>query len=163
MLGEMINSFFDGLGGGDRASCFEVLKAYGLPTVSGYWWTSYPERAVKEIYMMQENTNAILNRHKDRLLWDEVIVTNFGGEFRFSINTYPGFPYKMPKVFVLEPCVGTGASRHVYEDESLCLFKPEFYYSSMSILEIRNLACAWCFCYEAYQDTGEWPGAEEKH
>ena len=49
---------------------------------------------------------------------------------------------------------------HRGPDGNLCLFEQAVYSTKMSILDIRNHACAWCWAYEIYLKTGDWPAAE---
>ncbi len=80
-----------------------------------------------------------------------------------SIETQKNHPHEMPKVFLKEPLIEPDDKMHMYKNGSLCLMHPNSYHSRISILEIRNLAAAWCFCLEVYSNTQEWPAAEYEH
>lgn len=156
----MLLKLFDNF---EKKKCLEVLGAYGLTTQGNYWWVRYPKRAVDEIFKMQKSTSASLSIDDDILGWKEWIVNNFDSQFRILIKTQENHPYEMPKVFLKEPYVKPSNEIHMYKDGSLCLMHPDSFNSRISILEIRNLAAAWCFCFEAYANTGKWPAAEYKH
>lgn len=136
--------------------CSEFFTTLNLPTNTG-WWSKYPKRATEELLKMVTSTNANLSQEGSKLIFEEEITNNFGTCFLISIAV-EDFPYKMPKVFVKSPKIKK--KLHMWKDGSLCLMEPDTYNSGISILKIRNLACAWCFCYEAYLNTGEWPAAE---
>jgi hypothetical protein len=82
-----------------------------------------------------------------------------GGAYEIVIQTGPGYPHTMPKVFAPDAL----QTKHVWEDGSLCVFKREHYSSSMSILDVRNHACSWCHACDVYRATSEWGAAEEAH
>jgi len=160
----MLGKIFDFLSvDTEKDNCVQALKSFNLPITGSTWWAKYPKRAVEEIYKMKENTSASLRCTGNQLVWEERVVNNFGATFVISIKSMENHPFAAPKVFLKSPCVEPHRDRHMYKDGSLCLFKPEFYSSRMSILEIRNLSCSWCFCYSAYKNTGKWSGAEEFH
>ncbi len=142
-----------------RSQYIKLLQSMGLPTDKKYWWVEYPRRAVEEIFLMNLNTNATVENEDDNLVWFETIVTDFGQTHDLIIVSEPGYPHKMPKAFVPD----TTTHIHKMDDESLCLFDTCDYSSKMTILEIRNQACAWCFAYDAYIQTGQWPAAEKSH
>ncbi len=141
----------------------EVLESsFGLPVDDdSSWWVKNPARAYLEITRMDENSNAILIEDLGQLHWIEDITNNFGTTFQILIKAMDNHPFSAPQAYVIEPDISRAP--HRYKDGSLCLFRPEEYSNKMTILSIRNLACAWCFAYEAYQNTGEWPAAEAPH
>lgn len=147
----------------ENKKCLEVLADYGLDTGGENWWVQFPKRALEEIYVMHENTNANLVRDRYRLVWDEWIETNFGSNFLISVVASENHPHVIPDAFVRQPSINPNSKIHTNPDSSLCLMHPSEYNSNISILEIRNLASAWCFCYEVYQHTGKWPAAEHEH
>lgn len=146
----------------ETAQCLEILADFGLPIEEENWWTRYPIRAVEEIYKL-ESTNASISVVGSKLTITESITNNFNKAFVISIEVQDNHPFKMPKVFLKEPQISSSDTIHMYSGRQLCLMHPDAYHSSISILEIRNLAAAWCFCYTAYQKTGSWPGAEHEH
>jgi len=133
-----------------------ALKALGIPTGQG-WWVRYPRRAIEEISKMAEGSNAHLDFRGSKMVFEEWITTNLGTDCFISLEA-DGFPHKMPKAFVKQPAIKT--RKHLWSDDSLCLMEPSSYGSGTSILQFRNLAAAWCFCYEVYINTGNWPAAE---
>ena len=136
------------------------LSEKGLPTNSkSCWWVKYPNRALQEIDKMYVGTNAALSYSGKKLIWDEVIKNNFGTQFYISIVT-ENYPHKMPKVFVKEAEIRFRRGKHIYGDGSLCLLHPDDYNSNISILQMRNLGCAWCWAVEVYIETKEWPTSE---
>lgn len=147
----------------DREEYLSTLSKCGIPVCGHYWWTRYPKRAVEEIEGMLEHSKAVLDCRGNRLIWEESIVNNFGRVFVFSIEAGGNYPFTAPKVFLKEPYITPSDGKHIYGDSSLCLFRPEAYSSRMRILNIRHIACSWCFCIDAYERTGEWPGAEAVH
>jgi hypothetical protein len=147
----------------EKKPYLEVLGEYGLPVKGDYWWTRFPKRAVDEIFAMRKNTKATLIQCDEKLIWQESITNNFDSRFYISIETNESFPHKMPKVFVKEPWINPSNTIHIYSDGTLCLMHPSSYNSRISILEIRNLAAAWCFCYDVFSHTGTWPAAEHHH
>ncbi len=147
----------------EKQQCLNVLGDFGLPVRGDYWWTRLPKRCLEEIHSMRKNTNATLARCDEELIWNECIVNNFETKFHISIETDESFPHKMPKVFVKDPWIKPSISAHMYEDGRLCLMHSNDYNSGISILEIRNLAAAWCFCYQVYSHTGTWPAAVYHH
>ena len=137
-----------------------LLSIKGLPTNKrDCWWVKYPNRALQEIDKMHSSTNAALRCSSKKLIWDEVIKNNFGTQFYISIET-ENYPHKMPKVFLKEAEIMLKKQKHTYRDGSLCLLHPDDYNSNISILQIRNLACAWCWAAEVYVHTKKWPAAE---
>ena len=132
------------------------LKLANLPLDRG-WWSRFQNRAESELNKMANGTKAQISVEGNKLKFKERIITNFGSVFIISIVTLD-FPHKMPKAYVLSPKIT--ANIHRYGDGSLCLMSQSSYTSSMSILQIRNLACAWCFCYEGFLATGKWHAAE---
>ena len=160
MLGKIFSDFFVDT---EKNNCLQALRACNLPMTENTWWVRYPKRAVEEIYKMKEHTNASLSSRGKQIVWRERIVNNFGNTFVISIESQETHPFSAPKVFLKQPCIENSRDKHMWKDGSLCLFKPASYSSNMRILEIRNLACSWCFCYSAYKNTGTWVGAEEFH
>jgi len=137
-----------------------LLSKKGLPTNKrGCWWVEYPNRALQEIDKMHSSTNAALRCSGKKLIWDEVIKNNFGTQFYIAIET-ENYPHKMPTVFLKEAEIMLKKQKHTYRDGSLCLLHPDDYNSNISILQIRNLACAWCWAAEVYVHTKKWPAAE---
>lgn len=148
----------------EKKKSLEILRMCALPTNSNeYWWVRYPKRAVEEIYKMEENTNAGFFHKGGKLIWEEDIISNFKTSFLISIETNSKHPFFPPMAFVKEPKIECGETGHMYGNGSLCLFRPEEYSTSMSILDIRCMACSWCFCFEAYVNSGKWAGAEAPH
>jgi len=148
----------------EKAKALEILKLSGLPTEGiGYWWIISPVRAVEELVKMQENTNAEMRMNDKKLIWQERIVTNVGNHFHISIESSLIYPFTMPDVFVLDPVIDLDKTPHIYVDRTLCLMHENDYNSKMSILHIRNMASAWCWCYDIFKETGNWPAAERAH
>lgn len=148
----------------DKKYFLDILSSIGLPvTYPEYWWVRYPKRAVQEISVMKENTNADFVHRGNKLIWEEKIMNNFDSYFLISIQTGADFPFTMPKAFVIHPKIECDPTIHIYREGNLCLMHPDTYHSKMLILETRNLSAAWCFSYEAYLHTGKWPAAQHKH
>jgi hypothetical protein len=142
----------------------ERLQRLGLPIYDeDAWWVSLPERAETEIAKMQRFSNSVFTVDGDSLVWHFNTTTNFGNTYLQSIVTDSGFPFKQPKTYVLEPQIKPSDTIHMYGGGELCLFRPEEYHSNLSILDLRNKSCAWCFAYDTYINTGEWGGAEAPH
>jgi hypothetical protein len=121
------------------------------------WWDRYPERAAREIQLMEENTNAAYSFQDRQLVWSETIYNNYGRPFTIAIAHQHNHPFDLPKAFVLEPQVPPDLKHHIWpHDESLCLYMPGDLDSSTTALTIRNLACMWATAYEVYLETGEW-------
>jgi len=139
-----------------------LLGSYDLPThSSSFWWVRYPRRAVEEIRQMEENTNAMLFCEGSSLIFKEEIVSNFGTHFLLLIKVGSNYPFSMPDVYVVDSDIDVSNAKHQYSEGRFCLMHPSDYNSNnTSILEIRNLAAAWCWCAEVYLNTGEWPAAE---
>lgn len=136
------------------------LSIEGLPmNKKDCWWVKYPKRALQEIKRMESSTNAAFRCSGKVLIWEEVITNNFGNKFYIEIET-EDYPHKMPKTYVREAEIKFKRGKHMYNDGNLCLMRSSDYDSSTSVLQIRNLACAWCFAVEVYTRTGEWPTAE---
>ena len=142
----------------DRDIHLSLLSQAGLPTNGSNWWVKHPGRAIDELNRMLSSTNARVLHAGSKMIFKEEISNNFGTRFLIAIETQD-FPFKMPKVFLEEPRLN-GKAKHMWKDGSLCLLDPDDYHSSISILDIRNLAAAWCFSIEVYANTGEWPAAE---
>ena len=150
--------------GNEKKKYLDILNEIALPIESKeYWWARYPKRACEEIYKLKENTNAFMETSGNRLIWKEEIINNFGSAFVISIETNSKYPFSMPKTFLLKPHIEPSDDKHMFKDGSLCLMHPSSYNSRISILQIRNQASAWCFCIEAYANTGKWPAAEYSH
>lgn len=148
----------------EKASYLNILNRTGLPiTNRDFWWVRYPERAIQELLLMKENTNANFYLIENQLIWKEGIWNNFGNKFFIAIKTDSKYPFSQPKAYILEPKIQSNFKEHIYKDGELCLMHPDSYNSQISILEIRNLVAAWCFSYTAYRQTGTWPAAEYKH
>lgn len=138
----------------------QILANKGLPTNSqACWWVKYPKRALQEIRTMERNTNAYLTYYGNKLIWEEVVKNNFNTRFYISIET-EGYPHKMPRVFVKDSDIKFKRRKHTYKDGSLCLMESSEYNSRLSVLQIRNQACAWCWAVEVYTHTKSWPAAE---
>lgn len=142
----------------EKSQCLQILNECGI--YGSGWWTRYPKRAVEEIYKMHENTNAVLKTEGSKLIWEEELFNNFNTYFKISIEAGSNFPFEMPDTYVRNSGIDISRAKHMYSGSRLCLMHPSEYHSYISVLEIRNLAAAWCFCAEAYIETGEWPAAE---
>jgi hypothetical protein len=140
-----------------RSQAAQLLQEVGFPL--GHWCCQIPERIINEIEKMERNTNARYYIEGDDLIFVENIITNFGTSYGIAIVVSSGYPYVQPKAYA----PGIATTKHIFSDGSLCLFAPTSYKTNMSLLDIRNQTCAWCFAYEAHRATGEWPAAEEKH
>lgn len=148
----------------DRESAIEIIRdIFGFPVTGDYWWVSAPVRTAEELYKMTENTNAVVRSSGESLIWEEWITNNFENQYLIQIIAKPGYPFAMPKVFVPHPKIEIDAKAHIHYDRSICVFHAEDYSPHMSILEIRNQACTWTWCYDVYKNTGEWPAAERPH
>jgi len=146
----------------DKESAREYLRDLGIPMdSSSYWWVKYPIRAFNELQKMHDNTNAVINFRDGQMGFYEFIQNNFGTEYCIRIAVQDNHPFAMPKVYIVEPEIST--SMHMYGDGHLCLMHPDDHSGNMSILDIRNLAATWCFCFEVYKNTGDWPAAEYNH
>lgn len=141
----------------------EVLELCGIPGYASGFWEKYPERFCKEIEKMLNGTNAEPDYEDGKLIFTEEIVNNFGTAFTYVMKVPYNYPFKGPKVFLLEPDIDHDMAKHMYSDDSLCLYHPDSYSTSWSLLDIRNQACSWCSCVEIYEETGEWIGAEAPH
>ncbi len=135
------------------------LSSLGLTTEGKHWWVKYPERAVKEIHMMANGTNAFMRYEQSKLIFDEELTNDFGSKFVISIET-KGYPFKMPEVILKSPKIKPKGDLHLFRNGSICYIDSSEYNSNSSILQVRNQAAAWCFCVEASLNTGKWPGAE---
>ena len=140
----------------------QLIRLAGLSGVFGFWNTA-PERFVEECNKMMNGTNAIPYSEHNNLIWVEDITNNFGTDFTIKIIVPPDFPFRGPRVFVLEPELSPTECKHMYPSGALCLLHPDDYNTNMSILEFRNLAAAWVTLIEEYAKTGEWGGAEYPH
>lgn len=141
-----------------------LLRDYGLPMHdNNCWWVRDSRRALDEIEKMLQNTSCIFYCEGRKLIAEEEIVNNFGSHFLLRIEVDSNFPFAMPKVFIPAADIDHRLGEHIYDDGHLCLLHPDEYRSSMSILDFRKMASAWCFCIEVYKNTGEWPGAEYQH
>lgn len=156
----MLFKLFDNF---EKKKCLEILSEHGLTVRGDHWWIRYPKRGIQEIFAMLQNTNATLVRCDEKLIWRETITNNFSSNFTISIEARENHPHEMPKVHLDQPQIEPSNKIHMYKDGSLCLMHSNEYNSRISILEIRNLAAAWCWCIEVYTNTGEWPAAEFKH
>jgi hypothetical protein len=137
-----------------------LLSQKGLPiNRKSCWWVKYPHRAIQEIEKMHSCTNAALRCSGKKLIWDEVVKNNFGTQFYIVIET-EAYPHRMPRVFFQEAEIRIKESKHMFGDGRLCLLHPDDYHSTISILEMRNLACTWCLLAEVYEYTKQWPAAE---
>lgn len=155
--------FEDLFGDSERNKYMQILGESNIPLDNrNYWWVRNPKRCVKELSQMLDNTDSIHYFDNGKLIWEVEFENNFGTYFLISIETDSNYPFTAPKVFVKKPDIGT-CSKHVYGDKSLCLFHPDAYSPSMSILEIRNFASSWAFCWDAYEHSSQWPGAEVPH
>jgi hypothetical protein len=156
MLFKLFDSF-------EKKKCLEMLGEYGLITQGNYWWVRYPKRAIEEILTMKENTNAYMSICDDQLIWTEKIVNNLGSEYLITIESRDNYPFKMPKVSLIEPWVNPNQKIHMYKNGTICFMHPDSYNSRISVLEIRNQVAVWCFAYDVFTHTGEWPAAEHNH
>jgi len=147
----------------EKEKCLDILQDCGLPRTGNYWWVRYPKRAITEIYSMDQNTGAMHYFRDRRLVWEEVIVNNYGTQFLLSIETNSNYPFDPPIVYVKDSEIDISDASHQYGGGALCLFRPDMYSSSWSIIKVRNIACSWCFCAESENNTGKWPGAEAPH
>lgn len=137
-----------------------LLSQKGLPiNRKSCWWVKYPHRAIQEIEKMHSCTNAALSCSGKKLIWDEVVKNNFGTQFYISIET-ESYPHRMPMVFLRQAEIKVSKQKHMYGDGRLCLLHPDDYHSTISILQMRNLACTWCWAAEVYIHTKQWPAAE---
>jgi hypothetical protein len=121
------------------------------------WWERYPERAAREIQLMDENTNATWSIQDRDFVWNETIYNNYRTSFDIAIVCQNNHPFDNPKAFVLNPVITPALKYHIWtHDESLCLNEPGDLDSSATALTIRDLACLWCTAYENWVETGEW-------
>jgi hypothetical protein len=142
----------------------EILILCGIPPNASGFWQKYPERFCDEIMKMRNGSYAISSFVDGELIFLENIVNNFGTPFSYVMVVSKNFPLKGAKVFLLEPDITHDMAKHMYpSDNSLCLYHPDDYSTSWSLLDLRNQACSWCSCVEIYQRTGEWGGAEAQH
>ena len=155
---------FENLFGNNKEEYLERLQSNGLPIDDeDYWWVKFPERALDEIFKMQENSNSVLSVDGDKLVWHFETTTNFGNTYIQAIAAGSGFPFKQPTAYVLEPEITPYNKIHMFKGGVLCLFVPEEYHSNLSVLELRNKSAAWCFAYDTFVNTGVWGGAEAPH
>jgi hypothetical protein len=57
-------------------------------------------------------------------------------------------------------------TKHIYPNETLCLFKPENFKWKEGMTIEKNLfstICTWLYHYEVWKSTGIWHGEEAKH
>ncbi len=144
----------------DEIEALCLLSNSNLPFSGKFWWGRYPKRAAEEIYKMSENTCASMYRKSSKLIFKEEIYNDFGTAFCISIEVGTGFPFKIPDVYVEDCDVDISVVPNCYNNGKLCLINPNLYNTQMTILEIRNLAVAWCQSVEVFFDTGVWPAAE---
>tara|TARA_B100000315_G_C14544659_1_gene572645 strand:- start:1209 stop:1670 length:462 start_codon:yes stop_codon:yes gene_type:complete len=147
----------------EKNKCLNALEELGFSKNKNCWIWKYPKRAIMELGLMKINTNSEFSQEGNRLIWTEYITNNFGSQFLISIEA-KDYPFKMPKAFVKEPYIKPSHDKHMYtEDGSICYMHPNSYISKISILEIRNQICSWCFCIEVFSNTGKWPAAAARH
>lgn len=149
----------------DRELALSILaNRYDLPVHDdSYWHVRFPVRAVNEIELMRNNTNASMGVYEDGLVFQELIKNNFENNFDIFILAGPDFPHLMPDVYIRRPRIEPSTDIHVHPDGRLCLMSPDDYLSSMNILKFRGLSCAWTICYNTFQESRVWPGAEKPH
>jgi len=71
-----------------------------------------------------------------------------------------------PKIFIVTPEIRYKQAPHLYNDSSLCLYKPTLWQweNKMSFTkELFPTICLWLYFYEVWQQTGIWYGEEAKH
>ena len=118
------------------------LKAH---TFAIAWYENDPARFEYERTLMESHTNARMHFINGEVVYDEHVETDFDIPFHLVLRSEEGFPHAPPKVFCLEPPVPCEVSYHVYADGSLCLFLPDEWDSSHTLLDVRNWACEWAF------------------
>ena len=92
--------------------------------------------------------------------WSGVLTTNTGNTYAVRIQYPPNFPYLPPKAYVTNPKIEE--SRHIYKDGHLCLFHKDdkVWQAQTTAATVVSWTALWLHCYEAWQDTGEWPRPE---
>ena len=92
--------------------------------------------------------------------WQGVVTTWGGKEYEVRLVYPAAFPYRPPKVFVVNPKIKR--SRHIYPDGHLCLFHKEdnTWEPNTTAATAMSWASLWLHCYEAWLETGHWPRKE---
>jgi len=119
-----------------------------------------PRRLAKEAELMYRHTRAKLVEEADGSIhWIERLVSEGGEPYTLAVRYPPGFPFRRPRAFVLQPNIDRAP--HHFEDGSLCLFDES---SAVDVkctaLVVRNRAVTWFLAYEVWKMTGKWSAPE---
>ncbi|HRS96580.1 MAG TPA: hypothetical protein P5040_00240 [Smithella sp.] len=124
--------------------------------MSETWYERYPLRIEAEIAIMSNSyPQFILKADKyKQLYWDGILQTNFGTLYRVKISYPMAYPYRKPKLDVVEPEVQLNAP-HRFEDGSLCVYPTSWDYKRATAPASVPLIAAWLALYEIFLRTGE--------
>ena len=123
------------------------------------WYRTDPRRLEKEVALMTARTRAELRQSGDGVFWVEDLVSTTGQPFTLVIDYPDGFPYEMPRAYVLRPKILQAP--HRFEDGHLCLFSSPFASDpKVTALVVRNRAVVWYLAWEIWKATGEWMAPE---
>ncbi|HEX2863856.1 MAG TPA: hypothetical protein VHN99_04760 [Deinococcales bacterium] len=87
-------------------------------------------------------------------------------EFVVRIEVPPDYPRFVPKAYLEGKVIGR--RKHIYDDDSLCLFHPndppqERWLEEDGIVTIAVWAEEWIVAYDRWRWTGVWLGREAPH
>ena len=94
------------------------------------------------------------------VLWQGPVSTWSGKGYTVQIRYPSYFPYAPPEAYVVEPKIKK--SRHIYDDGHLCLFHKDdkTWQPDTTAATVMSWVSLWLHCYEAWQETGDWPRRE---
>ena len=94
------------------------------------------------------------------LCWDGPVTTWSENEYLIHLRYPDSFPHLPPKAFVVQPKVEK--SRQIHDDGHLCLFHKDdkIWQPETTAATVMTWVSLWLHCYEAWQETGNWPRRE---
>lgn len=132
------------------------------------WWaTAYGTwRLAAEIEAMRRFPQFQLRPCTGMLAWEGSLVSTFdcGDSYRIRLIYPPIFPDESPRVAIVEPELDPGTP-HLLIPNRPCLFSdpgPSGYEPARTTAATMIAWTAlWICAYETWQQTGDWPGAED--
>lgn len=118
------------------------------------WYERYPRRLRTELMLIRAKTNARVYWLGSTLALDDEIRIN-PYEFGIQIVVPDNYPFEPPAVYLRYPTLPVTAKIHRYNDSSLCLFGPDEWVPSMTIVAAHSRAVLWAHSIVAMLVSGE--------
>lgn len=129
------------------------------------WYNRNPARLRKEKQVMTDRfpDAQLKSLSDDSYGWVYSFTSEKWNRYKILVKYPANYPAVAPEGYIREPVIKPRETKHMFSNESLCLFDTRegrsWERKSTAATAMAWVVC-WCNAYENWLETGEWPGDE---